>query len=151
MPFLSLVTLAFDLQTRPSEGPNASSVWICLKSVQWFRRYFIHKQKNHRRMAPKTEPSAVHCVQYRVVYWSNSFFPLTVSKHRMYLRGKNNCCRLWFLQESILKTLQDSVEAEEEKNTQQLQSYETKLQSVNGVCMMLTTGAIRRPLWVPGL
>jgi len=30
---LSLVTLTFDLQTRPSEGPNTSSVWIWRKSV----------------------------------------------------------------------------------------------------------------------
>jgi len=39
--FLSLVTLAFDLQTRPREGPRTSSVWIWCKSVQRFRRYFI--------------------------------------------------------------------------------------------------------------
>jgi len=49
MPFLSLVTLTFDLyldlQTRPSEGPNTSSVWIWRKSVQRFPRYFIHKPK----------------------------------------------------------------------------------------------------------
>jgi len=41
-----------DLQTRPSEGPNTSSMWIWRTSVQWFPRYFIHKQKSHR---PKTE------------------------------------------------------------------------------------------------
>ena len=44
--FLSLVTLTFDIQTRPSEGPNISSVNL----VQIFSavplRYFIHKQKN---------------------------------------------------------------------------------------------------------
>jgi len=47
MPFLSLVSLTFDLdlQTRPNEGPNASYVWILRKSVQWLARYFIHKQK----------------------------------------------------------------------------------------------------------
>ena len=35
MPFLSLVTLTFclDLETRPSEGPNTSSMWIWRKSV----------------------------------------------------------------------------------------------------------------------
>jgi len=41
MPFLSLVTLTFDLdiQTRPSEGPNtnSSSLQIWCKSVQQFR------------------------------------------------------------------------------------------------------------------
>jgi len=44
--FLSLVTLTFDLdlQTRPGEGPNMSSVWIWHKSVQWFPRYFTHKK-----------------------------------------------------------------------------------------------------------
>ena len=37
-----------DLQTRPSEEPNRSSVWICRKSVQRFPRYlpktpfFVH-------------------------------------------------------------------------------------------------------------
>ena len=47
--FLSQVTLTFDLylQTRPSEGPNTSSMWIWRKSVQWFPRYFIHKQEKH--------------------------------------------------------------------------------------------------------
>jgi len=45
--FLFLVTLTFDLdlQTHPSEGPNTSSVWIWHKSFQWFRRYFVDKQK----------------------------------------------------------------------------------------------------------
>jgi len=38
-----------DLQTRPGEGPNTSSVWIWRKSVQRFRRYFIHKQKSRRQ------------------------------------------------------------------------------------------------------
>jgi len=39
--FLSPATLSFDpdLQTRPSEGPNTSYVWICRKSVQRFPRY----------------------------------------------------------------------------------------------------------------
>jgi len=34
-------------------------------------------------------------------------------------------------QESILKTLQETVEAEEQKNSQKLQLYETQLNSVN--------------------
>jgi len=39
--------LIFDLQARPSEGPNMSSVWIWRKSVQRFPdpRYFMHTQK----------------------------------------------------------------------------------------------------------
>ena len=41
--------LDLQLQTRPSEGPNTSSVCICCKSVQWFSRYLIHKQKSHRQ------------------------------------------------------------------------------------------------------
>jgi len=47
MPFLSLVTLNFDLdfKTRPGEGPNVSTVWIWRRSVQRFPRYFIHKRK----------------------------------------------------------------------------------------------------------
>jgi len=62
---LSLVTLTFDrdLQTRPSEGSNTSSVWIWRKSVHRFSRYFIHKQKSQRLTSSKTEPSAVHCVR----------------------------------------------------------------------------------------
>jgi len=28
-----------DFQTRPSQGPNTSSVWICCKSVHRFPRY----------------------------------------------------------------------------------------------------------------
>jgi len=35
-PFLSLVTLTSDLQTRPSEGPIMSSMWFWCKSVQRF-------------------------------------------------------------------------------------------------------------------
>ena len=65
MPFLSPVTLTFglDLQTRPSEGPYTSSMWIWCKSVQRFPRYFTHKQKTHTDDAKKTEPSAVHSVR----------------------------------------------------------------------------------------
>jgi len=45
--FLSLVTLTFDLdlQTRPCERWNTSSVWIWRKSIQRFPGYFIHNQK----------------------------------------------------------------------------------------------------------
>jgi len=41
-------TFDLDIQTRPSEGPNMSSVWIWRKSVQRFPRYFIHKQKTQK-------------------------------------------------------------------------------------------------------
>jgi len=43
---LSLVTLTFDLniQTRPSEGPNTSSLWIWRKYLQLFPRYSTRKQ-----------------------------------------------------------------------------------------------------------
>jgi len=49
--FLSLVTLTFDLdiQTRPSEGPNTSNLWISRKSVQRFPRYVMHKQKTNKQ------------------------------------------------------------------------------------------------------
>ena len=43
--FFVPVVLTFDLQTCQTEGPNKPSVWIWRKSVQGFRRYFIHKQK----------------------------------------------------------------------------------------------------------
>jgi len=43
MSLLSNVTLTCDLQTRPSKGPNTSCVWIWRRSVQRFRRYFVHK------------------------------------------------------------------------------------------------------------
>jgi len=33
-----------DLQTRPSEGPNTSSMWVWHKFVQRFQRYFIHNK-----------------------------------------------------------------------------------------------------------
>jgi len=59
--FWSLVTLIFDLdiQARPSEEPNTSSLWIVRKSIQPITRYLIHKQT---QTAPNTEPYAVHCV-----------------------------------------------------------------------------------------
>jgi len=37
-----------DLQTRPSDGPNMSYMWIWRKAIQWFPRYFIHKKTNWR-------------------------------------------------------------------------------------------------------
>ena len=45
------LSLTFDLylQTRPSEGPNTSSLRIWRTSVQRFPGYFIHNQKSHRQ------------------------------------------------------------------------------------------------------
>jgi len=39
------LTFDLDRQKHPSEEPDTSSLWIWRKSVQRFRRYFIHKQK----------------------------------------------------------------------------------------------------------
>ena len=55
--------LDLDLQSCLSKGQNMSSVGISSKSMQRFWRYFITKTKNHRLTAPKTEPSAVHCMR----------------------------------------------------------------------------------------
>jgi len=41
-------TSDLDIQTRPSEGPNTSSLWIWCKCVQPFQRYLIHKQTNKK-------------------------------------------------------------------------------------------------------
>ena len=51
---LSLVTLTFnlDIQTRPSKGPNTSSVWIWRQYIQQFPTHLIHKQtkkQSHRQ------------------------------------------------------------------------------------------------------
>jgi len=47
---LSLVTLTLDtdIQTRQSEEPNMSSVWIWCKSIQRFQKYMNHKQTNKK-------------------------------------------------------------------------------------------------------
>ena len=61
--FLSLVTLNFDLQTRPSQGPNTSSMWIWHKSTQQFPRYFIHNKKPQTDSAKnRTFHSSLHAV-----------------------------------------------------------------------------------------
>jgi len=46
--FLSLVTLTFDIQTRPSDGPK-TSLRIWRQSIQPFRRYLSDKQKSFHR------------------------------------------------------------------------------------------------------
>jgi len=57
---LSLVTSTFDLdlQTRPSDGP-------CEFGANPFSgsRYISYTNKKHRLTEPKTEPSAVYCMQ----------------------------------------------------------------------------------------
>jgi len=68
------LTFDLDLQTRLSEGPNTSSVWICCKSVQQFQRYFICKQKSHRQRQNRTLRSSLHVVttkadSYAVLHW----------------------------------------------------------------------------------
>ena len=69
--FLVTVTFDLDLQTRPSKGPNTSSLWIWCRSIQQFARYFMHKQKNHKLTVPKTEPSAVHLLL--IQYWTQMY------------------------------------------------------------------------------
>jgi len=56
--------LDLDLQTRPSEGSNMSSMWIWRKSVQQFQRYFMQKQKttDWRRQKQRTFRSSLHVV-----------------------------------------------------------------------------------------
>jgi len=39
--------LHLDIQTRPSEGPNKSFLWIWRKSVQWFLK-ILHSQTNKK-------------------------------------------------------------------------------------------------------
>ena len=56
------LTFDLDLQTRPSEGPNTSSLWIWCKSVQRSPRYFIHNKKTQIDGAKK-QPS--------VRWWNN--------------------------------------------------------------------------------
>jgi len=55
-----------DLQTCPSEGPDTSSVWIWLESVQRFLRYFIHKQKKPQTDGAKEQnlPQFTVCGKY---------------------------------------------------------------------------------------
>jgi len=61
--FLSLVILTFDLQTRLSEGPKTSSVWIWLKSIQRFPQIIHTQTKTTHWWRQKTEPFTVHCMQ----------------------------------------------------------------------------------------
>jgi len=65
MPFLSLVTLTFDVQTRPTEGPNTSSAWIWCKPVQLLPRYFIRKRKKLQTNDAKNRTfcSSLHVVK----------------------------------------------------------------------------------------
>jgi len=50
-------TFDLGIQTRPSEGSSASSLWIWHKSVQRFLSIsYTNKQKSHRLTVLKTEP-----------------------------------------------------------------------------------------------
>ena len=50
------LTFDLNLQTRPSEGPNTSSLWILRKSVQPFPRYLSDKlKKQEHQQACKTQ------------------------------------------------------------------------------------------------
>ena len=62
--FLSLVTLTFDLelQTRPSEGPTRLPCECGANPFSGSRDISCTSRKT-RLTAPKTEPSAVHCVR----------------------------------------------------------------------------------------
>ena len=81
--FLSLVTLTFvlDIQTRPSEGPNMSSLWMWRKSIhsiQPFPRYLMHKQKNKKQKNKKQSGCTTASLPYSTVsklslYSNNNF------------------------------------------------------------------------------
>jgi len=64
--FLSVVTLTFDLdiQTRPTEGPSTSSLWIWRKSVQRIPIYFTHKQKSHTQCQKQNLTQFTMCGKY---------------------------------------------------------------------------------------
>jgi len=57
--------LDLDILTRPSEGPNTSSLWIWRKSIQQFPRYFIRKQESHSTKN-RTLRSSLHAVNTRL-------------------------------------------------------------------------------------
>jgi len=82
MPFLSLVTLTVDLQTRLSEGPNTSSVWIRHTSVQRLRRYFVHKQKTTEwRCQKQNLPQFTACDKNWAIDWQKTTAILRPMSH----------------------------------------------------------------------
>jgi len=62
MQFLSLMTLIFNLQTRPRRNQTRLP---CEFGANPFSSFgdISYTNKKHRLTAPKTEPSAVHCMQ----------------------------------------------------------------------------------------
>ena len=52
--------------SNPSEwGINTSSVWIWRKSILWFRRHYIHKQKVTDSIKDRTSRSSLHAVKMK--------------------------------------------------------------------------------------
>jgi len=69
------LTFDLDIQTRPIEGLNMSSLWIWRKSDQRFPRYFIHKQKSHRQRQGQNLTQFTACDNQDIciaVCWINS-------------------------------------------------------------------------------
>jgi len=96
--FLSLVTLTFvlDIQTRPSDGPNTSSLWIWHKSVQRFPRYFIHKRKSHRQCQKQNLMQFIACGNKKNTSVVSSYDLITMRKVvRQFSRLEYHCIK-WY-------------------------------------------------------
>jgi len=68
MWFLSLVTLTFDIgiETCLHKGPKMSSLWIWCKSIDWFLKYFIYKQKSHSQRQKQNLMQFTACGNYKI-------------------------------------------------------------------------------------
>jgi len=68
-PFLVLVTLTFDLdiQTRRSEGPNTSSLWIWCKSFQPFPRYDSQTKKTNKKVTDSAKNRTLRSLLREVI------------------------------------------------------------------------------------
>jgi len=99
--------LTLGLQTCPSEGPNESSVRIWHKSVQWFRRYFICKQKqtkkrtfcsplrvviNNKQLSPNTITSVINVPKYAGDLTSPTAMPQKIGQ----LNKNQNYWQQWY-------------------------------------------------------
>jgi len=95
--FFVPVTLTFDLeiQTLPSKGPNMSSLWIWLKSVQQFPKYFIHKQKKTKVTDSTKNRTLLACGNYNKVW-------LSCTTSRM----KTDCTSSYSCEAAIYRKLQ---------------------------------------------
>jgi len=76
------LTFDLDLQTRPSQGPNTSSVWSWPKSVQRFPRYFIHKQKPTDWRRQKQNPPQFTACGYKCA--ASDSFRITLGLYNYY-------------------------------------------------------------------